>query len=128
VYYLYTSGLWSRRICTIIIVFLKGFDMKKLIIFSTVMAFVMPSFGLLPCHLNPECTVVPADGCEVVIKHGRDGPYYAQSCTPSARSNSNNTAVALAVVGGIVFVGVMWYLFSTPASKNISGQVQLMEF
>jgi len=41
---------------------------------------------------------------------------------------TNNTAIALYVVGGAVFVGAMWYLFRTPKSDHFDNQVKLAAF
>ena len=88
------------------------------------------SFGsLVPCAEDPNCTIVPTDGCSVVVKNGRNGPEYAESCPPSAKGGGSNTKTMLIVVaGGLVFAGAMYYLFKTPSSKNIDGHVQLAAF
>ncbi|MCL2017505.1 MAG: hypothetical protein FWG80_01885 [Alphaproteobacteria bacterium] len=103
--------------------------MKKLIVILTISAFMMPSFGsLIPCAENPHCTIVPTDGCSVVVKNGRNGPEYVESCPPSAKGGSGTKTILIVVASGLAFAGVMYYLFKTPSSKNIDGHVQLAAF
>jgi len=53
-------------------------------------------------------------------------------CPPSGNMgrsrNKGNTNTALVVVGGVAFVGIMWYIFKKPQSSHFAGQVRLMEF
>jgi len=48
------------------------------------------------------------------------------STNSSSRSSARNTALFIA--GGVVFAGLMWYIFSMPSSENIDGQVRFAAF
>jgi len=82
-----------------------------------------PGGGLEPCGEIPSSWT----NCGTL----NDEPVW---CWPSASKNSrpkskNATTNTLIAVGvGVVFVGVMWYIFKTPQSSNNPGQVKLVEF
>jgi hypothetical protein len=50
------------------------------------------------------------------------------SSSPKKKSENSSTNTAIAVIGGVAFVGVMWYLFRAPKSSLFDGQVKFADF
>ncbi|MCL1902395.1 MAG: hypothetical protein FWG18_02065 [Alphaproteobacteria bacterium] len=60
-------------------------------------------------------------------------PAFCNNPTGRAVSNKNKNSdatksILIGVAAGAVFVGVMWYLFRTPASDTAPGSVKLASF
>ena len=76
-----------------------------------------------------QCDSIPSSWTECGTFNGE-----AIWCWPSgvkshsASSSHDNKNMLIAVGVGIAFVGVMYYLFKTPPSKNNPGEVTLMAF
>jgi hypothetical protein len=75
------------------------------------------------------CTTIPSSWTECGTFNGEAlwcWPSGTQSHSASSKKDSKNMLIAVGV--GLAFVGVMYYLFKTPPSKNNPGEVTLMAF
>lgn len=62
----------------------------------------------------PSCTNGDP-GCNVYKSGGKSG-------------GNGGTALAIAAVGGVAVVGILWYIFRAPPSAHFAGQTKLAEF
>ena len=86
---------------------------------------------------NPEGGFVICAGDPPSSWHECPGGFLGETawCYPTADNASGNSkkndytkTILISAAVGLVFVGVMWYIFKTPKSDNIDGQVKLAAF
>lgn len=75
------------------------------------------------------CTTIPSSWTQCGDFNGEAlwcWPSGSQSHSASSSKDNKNMLIAVGV--GLAFVGVMYYFFKTPPSKNNPGEVTLMAF
>lgn len=88
------------------------------------------------CPINqttglPDCNITFCSPLSNNIARSACAATTAEAAGESHHKNFFRTGTgqaAIAVAAGVVFIGVMWYIFKTPQSQNFDNQVKLMAF